>query len=152
MLDVLGDEEPIRIQKTVPAKTVGAGTPCETTRYSMEAISARSTCNGSIKQEEFDVDEFLSHENDEVICPSSPESAPASPESSTGSMDLNDIVKMCTKAEGSLVGDTALDGCGINEPFIDDEFLLSCNPGTVLCNIVDNDDPFSDLFPSLLSV
>jgi len=157
LLDILGDEEPIR----VPKQQISNQSSNQTSRYRVEVhISnkaeecSRDSEITAIKQEEFDVDDFLSNENDEYICPSSPESEPSSPYSSDG--DIDDIVKLCCETETSLVGDTTFNGCGIkrSSQFIDEEFLLSCESAdlSTASSIVDMDDPFSDLFPSLLSV
>lgn len=156
LLDVLGDEEPIR----VPKQHIYASSN-ETAGHRVEIIEDSSSADHTvptiknIKQEEFDVDDFLSYDSNEIVCPSSPESQPSSPGSSDGYVDIEDLVHMCcSKTKASVVGDSTFDGHGItSNQFIDDEFLLSCESNLNSSNsMVDMYDPFSDLFPSLLSV
>ena len=120
--------------------------------------SIASSSTSTIKYEEFDVDEFLSNENDEIVCPSSPDSEPVSP-ANESIIEIDNSFKLCSsdQIESSLVGDSTTDGSRMIsvDNFIDDEFLLSsctANDLNNACNITDVDDPFSELFPSLLSV
>lgn len=118
----------------------------------------RGQSDNNIKCEEFDVDEFLSNENNDFACPSSPDSEPVSPSNPT-IVEIDSSFKMHnTATESSVVGKPTNDGYRMipDGDFIDDEFLLSScvvnNELNNACDITDVDDPFSDLFPSLLSV
>jgi len=111
----------------------------------------------TVKCEEFDVDEFLSNETNDIACPSSPDSEPVSPSNATIIEINSSLTVHSSKTESSLVGKPANNGYRMmSNNFIDDEFLLSsCADDDELnneCNITDVDDPFSELFPTLLSV
>ena len=136
----------------------------ETTRQVFREIQPISPCSqfrgqsDDIKCEEFDVDEFLSNEDNDFACPSSPDSEPVSPSNPT-IIEIDSSFKMqSATAESGVVGKPTNDGYRMIQDgnFIDDEFLLSsCAANNELnnaCNITDVDDPFSELFPSLLSV
>lgn len=156
LLDVIGDNEPVTVRLDQLTGnnpiTIITEQPKEEEYIQQNQISNKF----SIKSEEFDVDDFLSSEMDEPSCPTSPESQPSSPSSSETSTDFDELIKLCTNDETSLVGDTANNGFdAIKNSFIDDEFFMSCDRETIennACDIVDIDDPFSELFPSLLSV
>lgn len=115
--------------------------------------------NNDIKCEEFDVDEFLSNENNDFACPSSPDSEPVSPSNPT-IVEIDSSFKMYNATtESGVVEKPTNEGYRMIQQagnFIDDEFLLSsCAANDELnnaCDITDVDDPFSELFPSLLSV
>lgn len=119
--------------------------------------SITSSTSSTIECEEFDVDEFLSNENDDIICPSSPDSEPVSP-ANESVIEIDNSFQLCNdQTKTSVVGNTATNGRRMTnvDNFIDDEFLLSsCTTNDLnnACNITDVDDPFSELFPSLLSV
>lgn len=119
--------------------------------------SIASSTTTTIKCEEFDVDEFLSNENDEIVCPSSPDSEPVSP-ANESIIEIDNSYQLCNdQTKTSMVGNTTTNGRRMTnvDNFIDDEFLLSScgtNEMNNECNITDVDDPFSELFPSLLSV
>jgi len=158
-LDIVGDDEPVKMEESQISETD------KTTRQvfaEIEPISPYSQFRGQsdddVKCEEFDVDEFLSNENNDFACPSSPDSEPVSPSNPT-IIEIDSSFKMQnTTAESSVVGKPTNDGYRMIQEgdFIDDEFLLSsCAVNNELnnaCDITDVDDPFSDLFPSLLSV
>jgi len=160
-LDIVGDNEPVKMEES---KISEASNP---TRYTIIENKPISHCptirgqndnNNEIKCEEFDVDEFLSNETNDFACPSSPDSEPVSPSDST-IVEIDSSFQMHNAtAESSVVGKPADDGYGMIQggSFIDDEFLLSsCATNDELndeCNITDVDDPFSELFPTLLSV
>jgi len=61
---------------------------------------------------------------------------------------------MCHEAELSLVGDPSYDGYSAVGDLTNDEFLSACDTNDIInmCTINSIDDPFSDLFPSLISV
>ena len=146
LLDVVGNEEPVRVTTTVRKSSN------QTTRPAITSTIKPDDPHPNIKFEEFDVDEFLSNDIDEATCPSSPESQSSSPSSSENDSDLDEILKLCTN--NGMVGETTYDGYGIDDKFMGDEFLLSCAtelPNTP-CAITSMNDPFSELFPSLLSV
>lgn len=154
-LDVIGDNEPIKMEESQisEASNTTGQVFVENKPISPYATIIRET---DIKCEEFDVDEFLSNETNDIICPSSPDSEPVSPSNSTV-IEIDSSFKMhSTKTESSVVGETADDGYRMTAGnFIDDEFLLSSCATSDLnntCDITDVDDPFSELFPSLLSV
>ena len=107
----------------------------------------------SIKCEEFDADDLLSDHSNEIICPASPDSQPSSPSSSDVSTDCIKIGDLCDEPELSLVGDSTYHGYRIGNELNAEEFL-SCGSNDIInmCNINSLDDPFSELFPSLISV
>lgn len=154
-LDIVGDNEPVKMEESQI---------CETSNTTGQVfienkpISPSTTIHREtdIKCEEFDVDEFLSNETDDIICPSSPDSEPVSPSNAVVIEIDNSFQMQNTTTESSMVGKSANNGYRImSGDFIDDEFLLSSCTTTDLnntCNITDVDDPFSELFPSLLSV
>lgn len=153
-LDIVGDNEPIKMEESHICE---ANNPTGQVFIENKPISPSATIRESnIKCEEFDVDEFLSNETNDIICPSSPDSEPVSPSNATvveidSSFNLHGV-----KTENSMVGKSSDNGYRMmTGDFIDDEFLLSSCANNELnnaCNITDVDDPFSDLFPSLLSV
>lgn len=153
LLDVIGDEEPICVRLDQLKSEAESNNEEEVTDDEIETkTKPNPTIN--IKCEEFDVDDFLSNQVDEPSCPTSPESQPSSPLKSEISHDFNDIIKLCTDNDTSMVGNSTHHGSNVNE-FIDDEFILSCGSdpiNTASCNMVEMDDPFSELFPSLISV
>lgn len=154
LLDVIGDEEPICVRLDQIKSEPESDTEFQETIESDTETKTHLNQTVHIKCEEFDVDEFLSSQMDEPSCPTSPESQPASPIKSEISNDFNDSIELCTNNDTSMVGNSTNNGSHVNE-FIDDEFILSCGPETINnsgCNMVDMDDPFSELFPSLISV
>lgn len=154
LLDVIGDEEPICVRLDQIKSEPESDTEFQETIESDTETKTDLNQTDRIKCEEFDVDEFLSSQMDEPSCPTSPESQPASPIKREISNDFNDIIELCANNDTSMVGNSTNNGSHVNE-FIDDEFILSCGPETInnsSCNMVDMDDPFSELFPSLISV
>jgi hypothetical protein len=157
-LDIIGDDEPVKMEESEIREA-----PCSPRQVFIEnkpicqsPITTTGKESYDIKCEEFDVDEFLSNETNDIICPSSPDSEPVSPASATIIEIDSSFQSDHAKTESGMVGETTTDGYRVmTGDFIDDEFLLSScatNDLNNACNITDVDDPFSELFPSLLSV
>jgi len=126
----------------------------------------------TVKREEFDTGDLLvteqpgnevasQHCNEIVVCPASPDSQPASPSSSSSDANSSSIstdyvqitTDLCEQAERevSLVGNPSYDGYGLNVDGDDDDQFLSCSSSDMI-TMNNLDDPFSELFPSLISV
>jgi len=155
-LDIVGDDEPVKMEESQICEASNSARHNFVENRPISPSTTTLNRDTDVKCEEFDVDEFLSNENDDIICPSSPDSEPVSPSNATIIEIDNSFQMQSATTESSVVGKPAHDGYRImTGDFIDDEFLLSSCATSDLnnaCNITDVDDPFSELFPSLLSV